>query len=231
MLTYDIALSFKPPTYNYTGYDSKYVNESINSVGTSKTEIPQTTNDSSALFYIKYEDDFSPIEYKVNYARITKVGSSSNIENSLSYCINSAILNSGHSIKLSRDLITTMGVGAIALCATNEGNISIQHSNITTLSANSIGIHANENSYVIGENNRIYAFGQDSPAISGKKGSSFSCKNCGFYTYKKGSPCFQISGKLNLETIFGWTNSSQTIIADNNADIRIYGSILNCSLS
>ena len=231
MLTHDIALSFKPPTYNYTGYNAKYVNESINSESKSISNVYNNANDSSALFYIKYEDIYYKKEYTINDVTIFKIGTSSNIENTLSYCINSAVLNCGHSLILRRNSISTMAEGGIALCATNEGNFSVHNTNISTMAANSIGIHANENSYVDGKNNRIYVLGQDSPAISGKKGSSFSCTDCGFYSYNKGSPLFQISGNLNLEKIFGWTQSAQTIIADGKVNIDIYGSILNCSLS
>ena len=92
----DFSLSSEPTAYNYTGYSAKFMNKSINY--STSPMIQQSENDSSALLYVSHrKNDYysSSTDYTVGNTTIQKEGISTNLENSLSYCINSAVLDSG----------------------------------------------------------------------------------------------------------------------------------------
>ena len=89
-------------SYNYTGYEYRYLNESIDST---KGMLQQNGDDSIVLLYVNYEkepDYYNSKSFSIDDATIMKTGKSSNLDESLSYCINSAVLVSGHSITSSR---------------------------------------------------------------------------------------------------------------------------------
>lgn len=142
ILNADFSLSSEPTAYNYTGYSAKYMNKSINSTD---PMIQQSESDSSALLYVnhrKNNDYYSSMDYTVKETTIQKEGISTNLENSLSYCINSAVLNSGLKISLRKVSVYTKSEGAIGICVTNEGDVRVSESSVSTQSKNSIAIHA-----------------------------------------------------------------------------------------
>ena len=222
------SLCSEPPTYNYTGYSSKFTNQSIDS----KTpEIIQILDDSSALFYVNYEiNHYSSVaDFSVKDISILKDGKSSNLENSLSHCINSAVLISGLWITLNRVQVYTNGEGAIAVCTTNEGYMTVHNSTIATTSKNSIAIHGSDNSSVNVRDSFIITNGENSPAMSGQKGAFISCNNCSLHTANKGSPLFQIFDGMTIRNSYGLAENSQAIIADGKMEINIINTTLNCS--
>ena len=229
IISADITIISGAPSYNYSGYSYKFMNQSINSA----TEIIQKNDDdSSVLLYVNYRrgDYYSTgADFKVEGVNIMKTGKSSNLENSLSYCINSAVLDSGLRINLNRTDVKTNDEGAIALCATDEGSMTAYDSSISTLSKNSIGMHASKKSSVTGRGSSISTTGENSPAMSGQKDTWISAYNCQLYTSKKGSPLFQTLGDLEIKDSYGWARNSHAIIADGSNYIAINNTALNCS--
>jgi hypothetical protein len=160
----------------------------------------------SVLLYVNYEkepDYHNSKSFSIDDVTIMKTGKSSNLDESLSYCINSAVLVSGHSITLHRDQVRTSDEGAISLCATHSGRINVYSSTISTQEKNSIAIHASENSSLSGKDSYISTIGENSPAISGQKGSWISINNCQLYTSKKGSPLLTTLGSLEIKNTNG----------------------------
>ena len=95
IISADISFSSESLAYNYTEYPHKYLNKSINS---SIIGIQQNEDDSSALLYVEYLENYYnhfSYDFTVKDITILKEGKSTNLENSLSYCINSAVLDSG----------------------------------------------------------------------------------------------------------------------------------------
>jgi hypothetical protein len=142
IISAEITLS--STAYNYTGYAAKYTNQSINSTYTSTQ---QNNQDSSVLLYVNYRGEDDPSKFNVDDVIIMKTGKSSSLADSLSYCINSAILDSGHEIILNRAQVSTNDEGAIALCSINGGRIYARSSTISTQTNNSIAMQASEGSY------------------------------------------------------------------------------------
>ena len=165
--------------------------------------LQQNGDDSSVLLYVNYEkepDYHNSESFSIDDVTIMKTGKSSNLDESLSYCINSAVLVSGHSITLHRDQVRTSDEGAISLCATHSGRINVYSSTISTQEKNSVEMHASENSSLSGRDSYISTIGENSPAISGQKGSWISINNCQLYTSKKGSPLLTTLGSLETKT-------------------------------
>ena len=158
-----------------------------------------------------------------------KTGKSSNLEDSLSYCINSAILDSGHEINLNRAQVSTNDEGAIALCSINGGRIYARSSTISTQTNNSIAMQASEGSYISGRDSIISTIGENSPAMSGQKRSSMSCYNCQISTTKIGSPLIQTFGGFEIHDSYGRAEKSPLIIADGKTHIIIVNTTLNCT--
>ncbi len=167
--------------------------------------ITQILDDSSALFYVNYKinHDSRVADFSVKDVSILKDGKSSNLENSLSYCINSAVLVSGLWITLNRVQVSTNGEGAIAVCTTNEGYMAVHNSTIATTSKNSIAIHGSDKSSVNVRDSNIITNGENSPAMSGQKGAFISCNNCLLHTANKGSPLFQIFDGMTIRDSYG----------------------------
>ena len=229
IISADIAISYKWTSYNYTGYEYRYLNESINST---KGMLQQNGDDSSVLLYVNYEkepDYHNSKSFSIDDVTIMKTGKSSNLDESLSYCINSAVLVSGHSITLHRDQVRTSDEGAISLCATHSGSINVYSSTISTQEKNSIAMHASENSSLSGRDSYISTIGENSPAISGQKGSWISINNCQLYTSKKGSPLLTTLGSLEIKNTNGSAKNSHAIIVDVPNGFNINNTILNCS--
>ena len=228
----DFSLSSEPTAYNYTGYSAKYMNQSIDS------KIPmvqQSESDSSALLYVSHRKSgeyHSSYDFTVKDTTIQKEGISTNLENSLSYCINSAVLDSGLQISMSFVNVYTKAEGAIGVCVTNDGHIRVSDSIISTQSKNSNAIHASGLGGITGRYSTIITSGENSPAMSAQKGSSIFCNNCALHTSKKGSPLFQIFGdSMYISHSYGLAENSHAIIADGYMDIQIDNTTLNCSLT
>ena len=229
ILNADFSLSSEPTAYNYTGYSAKYMNKSINSTN---PMIQQSESDSSALLYVnhrKNNDYYSSMDYTVKETTIQKEGISTNLENSLSYCINSAVLNSGLKISLRKVSVYTKSEGAIGICVTNEGDVRVSESSVSTQSKNSIAIHASGGGDIEGYDSFIYTSGENSPALSAQKGSYIYCKNCQLHTTNKGSPLIQTFAGTEFINSYGLAENSQAIIADGGMYITIKNSTLNCS--
>ena len=228
IISAEITIISGKASYNYSGYSYKFMNQSINS---SAGMIQQNDDDSSALLYVspREDEDYSlTATFRVEDVTIMKSGKSNNLENSLSHCINSAVLNSGWNINLNITNVQTIGEGAIAFCATDSGRMTAYDSNILTLSKNSIAMHASENSSVTGRGSFIITTGENSPAISGQKDTRIQTFNCQLYTSKKGSPLFQTFGYLEIRNSYGLARNSHAIIADGFYSIVIYKTTLNC---
>ena len=224
IISAEITLS--STAYNYTGYAAKYTNQSINST---YTNLQQNDDDSSVLLYVNYRGEDYSSEFNIDDVIIMKAGKSSSLEDSLSYCINSAILDSGYEITLNRAQVTTGDEGAIALCSTNGGRINARSSNISTLTKNSIAMHASEGSYISGRDSIISTIGENSPAMSGQKRSFMSCYNCQISTTKKGSPLIQTFGGFEIHDSYGRAEKSPLIITDRTTRIDIDNTTLNCT--
>ena len=144
IISADFSLSSEPTAYNYTGYSAKFMNKSIDYL--TSPLIQQSENDSSALLYVSHRENnyhsSLSADYKVGNTTIQKEGISTNLENSLSYCINSAVLDSGLYISLSNVSVYSKAEGAIGVCVTNGGEVRVSESSVSTQSKNSIAIHA-----------------------------------------------------------------------------------------
>ena len=204
----DFSLSSEPTAYNYTGYSAKFMNKSIDST---ISMIQQSEKDSSALLYVNHrKNDYysSSADYTVGNTTIQKEGISTNLENSLSYCINSAVLDSGLEIKLSNVSVYTNAEGAIGICITNDGSVRVSESSVSTHSKNSIAIHANRLGDISATDSVIYTSGENSPALSAQKGSWIYCKDCQLHTTNKGSPLIQSFGDIQFRNSYGLAENS-----------------------
>ena len=180
-------------TYNYSSYNSFIVNTSLNSYSKELTD-----DDSSVISFFRYSDgDWSRYEYTIQNSLISKTGKSSNLDNSFTYCINSAVLNSGHDVKISDSSITTNADGAIALCTRKDGSITVSQSTISTTDSNSPAFHS-YSGYISGENCTIKTKGQNSPAMSVGKNGQISCPKSQITTNGKGSPLIDSKGTIFL---------------------------------
>jgi hypothetical protein len=180
-------------TYNYSSYNSLIVNTSLNTYSKELTD-----DDSSVISFFRYSDgDWSRYEYTIQNSLISKTGKSSNLDNSFTYCINSAVLNSGHDVKISDSFITTNADGAIALCTRKDGSITVSQSTISTTDSNSPAFHS-YSGYISGENSIIKTKGQNSPAMSVGKNGQISCPKSQITTNGKGSPLIDSKGTIFL---------------------------------
>ena len=212
-------------TYNYSSYNSFIVNTSLNSYSKELTD-----DDSSVISFFRYSDgDWSRYEYTIQNSLISKTGKSSNLDNSFTYCINSAVLNSGHDVKISDSFITTNADGAIALCTRKDGSITVSQSTISTTDSNSPAFHS-YSGYISGENSIIKTKGQNSPAMSVGKNGQISCRKSQITTNGKGSPLIDAKGTVFLNNIIGNASNSQAIIIDGVESLHIEtNSNITCS--
>lgn len=217
---------FAPPKYDYSQYNTKYFNESL-----TNGQISQDADDASIFTFIKYVEKFgNQDDFSIKDVLIMKTGKSTKMENTLSYCINSAVLVSGHFLDFRRSQATTNDEGAFALCATNEGDLSVINSTVSTMGKNSVAVYLTDSSSFSGKNSYFSTTGENSPALSSNGFKSISLTNCSLYTSKKGSPLIQTNGGLYLTQTFGWARNSHAMIIDASTFVEIQkNSILNCT--
>ena len=122
-------------SYNYSSYNSSrinYPNAVQFAYNNYENLLVQNEEDSSVLLYYHGNGLYNPNEFNMNNSYLYKHGKSNKLADIFSYCINSAVLDSGYRVKLFNSFINTTDEGSIALCSTDGGSLSATNTIIVT---------------------------------------------------------------------------------------------------
>ena len=163
-------------TYDYSKYTAEKTNQNLSSA-----TVTCSTADKSVVY-------ITNSGITIEGSTLTKEsGDSSNTENSEFYGVNAAVLVQGGGLTMTGGTISTKAKGANALCATNNGKVTISGTKITsTASSSGRGLHATYGGSISATNVEISSTGGSCATSATDRGEgTVTCTKCQLSTGEK----------------------------------------------
>lgn len=164
---------------------------------------------------------------------ISKLGDSSNTENSEFYGLNAAVLvQKGSEATIKDTTIETNATGANAVFSTGENAIiNVSNTKITTTGDSSRGLDATYGGTINANKVTITTSGQHCAAVATDRGEgTVTVKNSTLNTNGKGSPCVYSTGTISVSNSKGTATDSSCAVIEgknsitlNNTKLTSYG--------
>ncbi len=164
---------------------------------------------------------------------ISKLGDSSNTENSEFYGLNAAVLvQKGSEATIKDTTIETNATGANAVFSTGENAIiNVSNTKITTTGDSSRGLDATYGGIINANKVTITTSGQHCAAVATDRGEgTVTVKNSTLNTNGKGSPCVYSTGTISVSNSKGTATDSSCAVIEgknsitlNNTKLTSYG--------
>ena len=209
--------------YSYSDYLAVSTNNDLSN----SNELKSQSQDESVV-YITTSD------ITISDSILTKEsGDSSNIENSEFYGVNAAVLVQGGELKMTGGKIITKAKGSNALCATNNGKVTISGTEIeSTADSSARGLHATYGGNIIATNVKISSSGGSCATLATDRGEgTVSCSSCNLSTSGKGSPLIYSTGVISISQTTGTSTGAQAVVVEGkntatiteNSELKCYG--------
>ena len=216
--TYAQFLRFLQPqtssnNYDYSSYSAQSINENLSS-----KSLESTTKDKSVVYITK-----SGIS--ITNSNLNKIsGDSSNTENSEFYGVNAAVLVQGGEVSITGGNINTNAKGANAICATNDGKVTISGTTIkSTGDSSARGLHATYGGSITATGVSISSTGGSCATLATDRGEgTVSCTNCELSTAGSGSPLIYSTGDITVSKTTGTSTGAQAVVVEgkNTATVK-----------
>ena len=203
-------------TYDYSKYTAEKTNQNLLSSDT----VACSTADKSVVY-------ITNSGITIEGSTLTKEsGDSSNTENSEFYGVNAAVLVQGGGLTMTGGTISTKAKGANALCATNNGKVTISGTKITsTASSSGRGLHATYGGSISATNVEISSTGGSCATLATDRGEgTVTCTKCQLSTGGKGSPLIYSTGQITVSETTGTSSAAQAVVVEGKNTATITGS-------
>ena len=203
-------------TYDYSKYTAEKTNQNLLSSDT----VACSTADKSVVY-------ITNSGITIEGSTLTKEsGDSSNTENSEFYGVNAAVLVQGGGLTMTGGTISTKAKGANALCATNNGKVTISGTTITsTASSSGRGLHATYGGNISATNVEISSTGGSCATLATDRGEgTVTCTKCQLSTGGKGSPLIYSTGQITVSETTGTSSAAQAVVVEGKNTATITGS-------
>ena len=205
-------------SYDYTSYNAQSTNTNL-----SGETITSITAGESAVY-------ITSSGITISDSTIEKSGdiSSSNVENSEFYGINAAVLIQGGSLTINNGKITTSAKGGNAVCAINNGEVTISGTTITsTGSASARGLHATYGGKITASDATISSTGGSCATLATDRGEgTVSCTGCTLSTEGAGSPLIYSTGDITVSNSSGTASGAQMVVVEGKNSATVQNSSL-----
>ena len=200
-------------TYDYSNYKSVSTNQN------SDSQTLTSTNSDESVVYI------TSSSYTISNSNLNKEsGDSSNTENSEFYGVNAAVLVQGGELAITGGTITTKAKGANALCATNNGKVTIEGTTISSTGSSSArGLHATYGGSITATNVKITSTGGSCATLATDRGEGeVKCTKCNLSTAGAGSPLIYSTGDIIVSETTGTSSGAQMVVVEgkNTATVK-----------
>ena len=210
-------------SYNYDSYSAVSTNTNLNS-----QTVTSTTADQSAVYITN-----SGITISESTIQKTS-GDSSNVENSEFYGVNAAILVQKGGVTITGGTITTAAKGANAVCATNNGQVTISKTTITSTGSGSArGLHATYGGTIDASDVTISSTGGSCATLATDRGEgTVTCTGCTLSTAGSGSPLIYSTGTITISGSSGTATKAQMVVVEgkNTATVQNNSSLKGTGL-
>ena len=200
-------------SYDYSSYSCTSINENLSGKTLS------STNSDQSVVYIT-QSGINIINSNLNKAS----GDSSNTENSEFYGVNAAVLVNGGGLTMTDGTITTAAKGANAICATNNGKVTISGTIITSTGSGSArGLHATYGGKIEANKVNISTKGGSCATLATDRGEgTVTCTECTLSTAGAGSPLIYSTGDITISKTTGTATGAQAVVIEgkNTATIK-----------
>ena len=200
-------------------YDSSSYSSTSTNTNLSGQTISSTTSGESAVY-------ITNSGITISDSTIQKSGdiSDSKKEDSEFYGINAAVLVQGGGVTIKDGSITTSATGGNAVCATNNGAVTISGTKITSTGSSSArGLHATYGGTITASDVTISSSGGSCATLATDRGEgTVSCTGCTLTTEGAGSPLIYSTGDITVSGSTGTANGAQMIVVEgkNTATVK-----------
>ena len=200
-------------TYDYSNYKSVLTNQNSDS-----QTLTSTSSDESVVY-------ITSSSYTISNSNLNKdSGDSSNTENSEFYGVNAAVLVQGGELAITGGTITTKAKGSNALCATNNGKVTIEGTTISSTGDSSArGLHATYGGSITATNVEITSTGGSCATLATDRGEGeVKCTKCNLSTAGAGSPLIYSTGDITVSGTTGTASGAQMVVVEgkNTATVK-----------
>lgn len=168
----------------------------------------------------------------ITKATVKKSGNATSTESAEFKGVNSGILVTGGTAKISNSKITTTGTGSNAVFATGTSSkIYISNSTISTTGSRSArGLDATYGGTIIGKNLKITTKGGSCATLATDRGEgTVTVNKATLTTNGSGSPIIYSTGKITLSNATGKANGSQAVVIEGKNSATINNTTITAS--
>ena len=211
-------LRYLQPGSNTNPYDYSSISYVSKDQSLSNADLSSSTSDQSVVY-------ITSSGLTISDSTLTKSsGDSSNTENSEFYGVNAAVLVQGGGVSITGGTISTNAKGANALCATNDGKVTISGTTIqSTGDSSARGLHATYGGSITASDVTISSTGGSCATLATDRGEgTVSCTNCQLSTAGSGSPLIYSTGDITVSKTTGTSTGAQAVVVEgkNTATVK-----------
>ena len=211
-------LRYLQPGSNTNNYDYSKITAVSTDQSLSNADLSSTTSDQSVVY-------ITTSGLTITDSTLTKSsGDSSNTENSEFYGVNAAVLVQGGEVSITGGNINTNAKGANAICATNDGKVTISGTTIkSTGDSSARGLHATYGGSITATGVSISSTGGSCATLATDRGEgTVSCTNCELSTAGSGSPLIYSTGDITVSKTTGTSTGAQAVVVEgkNTATVK-----------
>jgi hypothetical protein len=211
-------LRYLQPGSNTNNYDYSTITAVSTDQSLSNADLSSTTSDQSVVY-------ITTSGLTITDSTLTKSsGDSSNTENSEFYGVNAAVLVQGGEVSITGGNINTNAKGANAICATNDGKVTISGTTIkSTGDSSARGLHATYGGSITATGVSISSTGGSCATLATDRGEgTVSCTNCELSTAGSGSPLIYSTGDITVSKTTGTSTGAQAVVVEgkNTATVK-----------
>ena len=207
-------------TYDYSSYQATSTNTNL------EGETLTSASSDQSVVYITQSG------ITITSSNLQKTGGdSSNTEYSEFYGVNAAVLVNGGAVTITDGKITTAAKGGNAVCATNNGKVTISGTTITSTAASSgRGLHATYGGSITASKVTISSTGGSCATLATDRGEgTVSCTDCTLTTAGSGSPIIYSTGTISISGTTGTSNGAQMVVVEGKNTATVETSSLKCT--
>ena len=216
-------LRYLQPGSNTNNYDYSTITAVSTDQSLSNADLSSTTSDQSVVY-------ITTSGLTITDSTLTKSsGDSSNTENSEFYGVNAAVLVQGGEVSITGGNINTNAKGANAICATNDGKVTISGTTIkSTGDSSARGLHATYGGSITATGVSISSTGGSCATLATDRGEgTVSCTNCELSTAGSGSPLIYSTGDITVSKTTGTSTGAQAVVVEgkNTATVKDFSNL------
>ena len=207
-------------SYDYSSYTATSINSNLDG-----QTLTSTTSDQSVVY-------ITQSGITITSSTLQKTGGdTSDIEDSEFSGVNAAVLVNGGSVTITDGEITTAAKGGNAVCATNDGVVTISGTTITsTASSSGRGLHATYGGSITASKVTISSTGGSCATLATDRGEgTVVCTDCTLTTAGSGSPLIYSTGTISISGTTGTSSGAQMVVVEGKNTATVENSSLKCT--